>query len=157
MYLLLRLSEFSDTYVYYRLWETINFSEEVDITFYDKLLEYNKPLINDLTLSYILKYFNTYKNYSTEQIKDFLINNKNRLVYDYNFSNIIEILEKYYLPFLIKDIKKNIHTKNNIKEEVKENTIKNYNYILKESQLFNNKINAISNIINRTIKRRFKR
>jgi len=139
-YNLLRLSDFSDTYVYYRLWETINIPEEVDITFYDKLLEYNKPLISDLTLSYILKYFNTYKNYGTEQIKDFLINNKNRLIYDYTPANIIEILEKYDLPFLIKDIKKNIHTKNNRKKEVKENTIKNYNYILKESQLFNNKI-----------------
>ena len=126
--------------MYYRLWETINISEEVDITFYDKLLEYNKPLISDLTLPYMLKYFNIYKNYSAEQIKDFLINNKDRLIYIYNPSKIIEILEKYDLSFLMKDIKQNIHTKNNTKKEIKEITIKNYNYIIKESRLFNNKL-----------------
>ncbi len=144
-YNLLEKSKFSDKNVYFRLWELINFMQEIDISFYDKLLKCD-IFITDSTLEFILKYLIAYKNYDTEQIKDFLIENKYRLLYDYNSAILIKILKKYEVLYLLEDIKNNKnkadYNKINFKtlNSKNDSLVKNYMYIINETKSFNNKI-----------------
>lgn len=99
----------------------------------------NKKRISSSELKEIIFYLRDYKNYNKNQIKDFLISAKNRIAYE--DVEVEQILIKYDLVSLLDDIKnnkfeldhKNIKESKNLK---KENTKKNYQYII--SKIYKN-------------------
>ena len=147
-YNMLKKSKFCDENIYGRLWELIDKPFEFSSNFYDQLLKYDKIFITGFTLQYIIKYLINYKNYNNNQIKDFLINNKDRIICNgSDYKQIIEILKNNNCYFLIDDIKQNNNQNKNFmmlnlvdfknKENIK---IKNYLNIVNKTKIFNDNI-----------------
>lgn len=145
-YNLLKKSKFSDETVYERLWSV---SLRFNIDFCDELLKHNESFITIPALEYIMNYLINYKNYDKEQIRYFLIENKDRIlcVSKENYNKIIEILKNNDCSFLINDIKQNRQQnkkyliRNLVDYKNKSNIkIKNYIYIINKAKTFNNKI-----------------
>jgi lysophospholipase L1-like esterase len=109
----------------------------------DKILNIEKH-IRYYALPNVITYLKIIKHYDKEQIKEFIIKNKNRIEYGKNSTE--QILEEYDLLYLLNDIKnnkldvsyKNIKESKNLK---KDNTKKNYQYII--SEVYKNNKNSL--------------
>ena len=109
-----------------------NYKDEKSIKIMDELIR-KKKRFNPDELFDILEYLKFVKNYNIQQIKKFIIENKNKI--EYQKVSTESLLKKYDLMYLLEDIKCNeVHGDIvNIKKSKKlnkENTKKNYNYII---------------------------
>ena len=100
---------------------------------------------NSEDIFYIVEYLKFVKKYNTQQIKKFIIENKNKI--EYQKVSTESLLKKYDLMYLLEGIKSNkVHfdDRANIKKSKKlnkENTKKNYNYIIQE--IYRNNENSL--------------
>ena len=112
-----------------------NYKSEKSMKIMNELIK-KKNQFNPNDIFYIVEYLKFVKKYNTQQIKKFIIENKNKI--EYQKVSTESLLKKYDLMYLLEGIKSNkVHfdDRANIKKSKKlnkENTKKNYNYIIQE-------------------------
>ena len=121
-----------------------NYKSEKSIKIMNELIKERKQFNPD-ELFDIVEYLKFVKKYNTQQIKKFIIENKNKI--EYQKVSTESLLKKYDLMYLLEGIKSNkVHfdDRANIKKSKKlnkENTKKNYNYIIQE--IYRNNENSL--------------
>lgn len=129
--------------LYYYI-EEKNYKDEKSIKMMDKIIS-KKKQFNPHEIIDIVDYLKLVKNYNIQQIKKFIIENKNKI--EYQKVSTESLLKKYDLMYLLEGIKSNkVHfdDRANIKKSKKlnkENTKKNYNYIIQE--IYRNNENSL--------------
>ena len=140
-------SNFIKYFIYYAKNNNYQDKKIIDIIDYNIT---NKKIISPWELDEIMSYLKDYKNYNVNQIKEFLISSKDRILYKENA--IERILGEYNVLYLLDDIKnnefkyehKNIKENKNIERSInlnKESTKQNYQYIV--SEIYKNNKNTI--------------